>query len=52
MQLIIQPEAGIAPVVRAIRKAKTSLSTLPQSEASDALRALHGLADFVIHRDR
>ena len=35
-----------------IAEAKTYLSALPRSEASDALRALHGLADFVIHRDR
>lgn len=35
-----------------IAEAKTYLAALPRSEASDALRALHGLADFVIHRDR
>lgn len=35
-----------------IAEAKTYLAALPRSEASDALRALHALADFVIHRDR
>jgi geranylgeranyl diphosphate synthase, type I len=35
-----------------IREAKSYLSALPRSEASEALHALHGLADFVIHRDR
>jgi len=35
-----------------IAEAKTYLAALPRSEASDALHALHGLADFVIHRDR
>ncbi|HEX9815766.1 MAG TPA: polyprenyl synthetase family protein, partial [Candidatus Thermoplasmatota archaeon] len=35
-----------------IAEAKTYLDALPRSEASDALRALHALADFVIHRDR
>lgn len=35
-----------------IREAKSYLSALPRSEATDALRALHEMADFVIHRDR
>ena len=43
MQLIIQPEAGIAPVVRAIRKAKTSLSIcifrIDRGEIEQALAA-------------
>ena len=43
MQLIIQPEAGIAPVIRAIRKAKTSLSIcifrLDRGEIEQALAA-------------
>lgn len=35
-----------------IREAKSYLTALPRSEATDALRALHEMADFVIHRDR
>lgn len=35
-----------------IKEAKSYLSALPRSEATDALRALHEMADFVIHRDR
>jgi cardiolipin synthase len=43
VQLIIQPEAGIAPVVRAIRKAKTTLSIcifrIDRGEIEQALAA-------------
>ena len=43
MQLIIQPEAGIAPVVRAIRKAKSSIAIcifrLDRGEIEQALAA-------------
>jgi cardiolipin synthase len=43
VQLIIQPEAGIAPVIRAIRKAKTSLSIcifrIDRGEIEQALAA-------------
>lgn len=43
MQLIIQPDAGIAPVVRAIRKARTSISIcifrLDRDEIEQALAA-------------
>jgi geranylgeranyl diphosphate synthase type I len=35
-----------------ITEAKSYLAALPRSEATDALRALHAMADFVIHRDR
>ena len=35
-----------------IREAKSYLTALPRSEATDALRALQEMADFVIHRDR
>ena len=43
MQLIVQPESGIAPVVRAIRKARTSVSVcifrLDRNEIEQALAA-------------
>ena len=43
MQLIVQPESGIAPVVRAIRKARTSVSVcifrLDRDEIEQALAA-------------
>ncbi len=43
MQLIVQPESGIAPVVRAIRKARTSVSVcifrLDREEIEQALAA-------------
>ncbi|MBI2077724.1 MAG: polyprenyl synthetase family protein [Euryarchaeota archaeon] len=35
-----------------IKEAKSYLTALPRSEATDALRALQEMADFVIHRDR
>lgn len=37
---------------RLVQEAKAFLAALPRSEASDALRALQEMADFVIHRDR
>ena len=43
MQLVVQPESGIAPVVRAIRKARTSVSVcifrLDREEIEQALAA-------------
>lgn len=35
-----------------IHQAKSALSTLPRSEATDAFRALYEMADFVIHREK
>lgn len=35
-----------------VHQAKTYLSALPKSEASDALRALYEMADLVIHREK
>lgn len=34
-----------------IHEAKAALKALPHSEAGEALRALHDMADFVIHRE-
>lgn len=34
-----------------VEEAKASLRSLPPGEAGDALRALHAMADFVIHRE-
>lgn len=35
-----------------IEEAKKALEDVPETEAGDALRALHTMADFVIHRER
>jgi geranylgeranyl diphosphate synthase type I len=45
-------EYAEATAQRLVAEAKEALAAVPESEAGDALRALHAMADFVIQRER